>query len=68
MRSLARDLAEALGTVGHVSALRRTKAGPFVLAQAISLDNLASLLQEARLEQAVLPLTAGLDGQLPKVA
>lgn len=61
VRSLARDLAEALGTVGHVSALRRTKAGPFVLAQAISLDNLASLLQEAQLEQAVLPLTAGLD-------
>lgn len=61
VRSLARDLGEALGTVAHVSALRRTRAGPFVLAQAISLDNLAALLQEARLEQAVLPLTAGLD-------
>ena len=67
VRSLARDLAAALGTVGHVSALRRTKAGPFVLAQAISLDNLAALLQEARLEQAVLPLTAGLD-DIPALA
>lgn len=67
VRSLARDLAVALGTVGHVSALRRTRAGPFVLAQAISLDNLAALLQEARLEQAVLPLTAGLD-DIPALA
>jgi tRNA pseudouridine55 synthase len=41
--------------------LRRTRSGPFTLAQAISLDNWAALLQEAGLEQAVLPLTAGLD-------
>ena len=61
VRSLARDLALALGTVGHVSMLQRTKAGPFTLANAISLDNWAALLQDARLEQAVLPLTAGLD-------
>src|SRR4051794_23104914 len=37
IRSLARDIANALGTVGHVSYLRRTRAGPFSLAQAISL-------------------------------
>ena len=61
VRSLARDMALALGSVGHVSALRRTRAGPFTLHQAISLDNWAALLQEAGLEQAVLPLTAGLD-------
>ena len=61
VRSLARDIALTLDTVGHVSALRRTRAGPFTLAQAISLDNWAALLQEAGLEQAVLPLTAGLD-------
>ena len=61
VRSLARDIALALDTVGHVSALRRTRSGPFTLAQAISLDNWAALLQEAGLEQAVLPLTAGLD-------
>lgn len=34
MRSLARDIALACGTVGHVSVLRRTKCGPFDLAQA----------------------------------
>ena len=41
IRSLARDIALALGTVGHVTMLRRTKAGPFDLSGAISLDKLA---------------------------
>ena len=61
IRSLARDIAYALGTVGHVSMLRRTKAGPFTLAGAISLDKLGELAQVRELEQALLPLTAGLD-------
>ena len=60
VRSLARDLALALGTVGHVSMLRRTRAGPFSLDDAITLDKLNAFTQDA-LEQAVLPLTAGLD-------
>ncbi len=38
MRSLARDLAAAVGTLGHVAALRRLRVGPFLEAQAISLD------------------------------
>jgi tRNA pseudouridine55 synthase len=38
MRSLARDLAVACGTVGHVSALRRLRVGPFHEKDAISLD------------------------------
>jgi tRNA pseudouridine55 synthase len=61
IRSLARDFAHALGTVGHVSMLRRLKAGPFSLGQAISLDKMAELASQRRLEQALLPLTAGLD-------
>ncbi len=61
IRSLARDIALALGTVGHVTMLRRLKAGPFTLAPAISLDSLAELGQGRTLEQALLPLTAGLD-------
>ena len=40
MRSLARDLAIACGTVGHVAALRRLRVGPFTEAQAIPLDKL----------------------------
>ena len=40
MRSLARDIARACGTVGHVAALRRLRVGPFTEAQAIPLDKL----------------------------
>lgn len=61
IRSLARDLALALGTVGHVTMLRRTRAGPFTLEQAIALDFLAELAKARRLDGAVLPLAAGLD-------
>jgi tRNA pseudouridine55 synthase len=62
IRSLARDIAHALGTVGHVTFLRRIKAGPFIEAQAISLDKLNAIGQGARLEDHLLPLEAGLDG------
>ena len=41
MRSLARDLARACGTLGHVAALRRLRVGPFAEAAAIPLDKLA---------------------------
>jgi tRNA pseudouridine55 synthase len=61
VRSLARDIARALGTVGSVTMLRRTKAGPFTLEQAISLDKLGEMTMARQLEQALLPLTAGLD-------
>ena len=61
IRSLARDIARALGTVGHVTMLRRTRAGPFGLAQAISLDKLNELGKGAALENILLPLEAGLD-------
>jgi tRNA pseudouridine55 synthase len=61
IRSLARDIARALGTVGHVVMLRRIKAGPFTLDGAISLDKLAKFAKARQLEQALLPLTAGLD-------
>ncbi len=61
IRSLARDIAHALGTVGHVSHLRRIKAGPFGLEQAISLDKLNEIGKGAALEDVILPLEAGLD-------
>ena len=62
IRSLARDIARALGTVGHVTYLRRTRAGPFALDTAISLDMLNEIGKGARLENTLLPLEAGLDG------
>ncbi len=61
IRSLARDIALALGTVGHVTYLRRVKAGPFTQVQAISLDKLNEVGKGAPLEDVILPLEAGLD-------
>ncbi|HEX8484432.1 tRNA pseudouridine(55) synthase TruB [Sphingomonas sp.] len=61
IRSLARDIALALGTVGYVTMLRRTKAGPFDLTQAISLDKLDEAAKARDLEYLLLPLRAGLD-------
>ena len=61
IRSLARDIAYALGTVGHVTMLRRTKAGPFTLTHAISLDKLNAFGQGASQDDIILPMEAGLD-------
>jgi tRNA pseudouridine55 synthase len=60
IRSLARDISRALGTVGHVSMLRRTRAGPFSLEQAISLDKLNEIGKGAAAIDIILPLEAGL--------
>jgi tRNA pseudouridine55 synthase len=61
IRSLARDIARALNTVGHVTMLRRTRAGPFAFDQAISLDFLEEAAKARALTRTVLPLTAALD-------
>ena len=61
IRSLARDIARALGTVGYVTYLRRTRAGPFGLTTAISLDFLDELAKARDLTRAVLPMEAALD-------
>lgn len=60
IRSLARDIAQALGTVGHVTMLRRVKAGPFGLDQAISLDILDEAAKGQSLGSLVLPLRTAL--------
>jgi tRNA pseudouridine55 synthase len=61
MRSLARDLALALGTVGHVSALRRIAVGPFTESQAISLESLKALGHIPPASGQLLPVEAALD-------
>jgi tRNA pseudouridine55 synthase len=53
--------------VGHVTYLRRVKAGPFREEQAISLDKLNEIGKGARLQDHLLPLEAGLDG-IPALA
>ena len=61
IRSMARDIARAAGSRGHVTMLRRLRAGPFALAQAISLDKLNEAGNGAGFENILLPLEAGLD-------
>lgn len=67
MRSLARDLARALGTVGHVAALRRTACGPFSEDDAISLDKLETLRHSAASSDFLLPVATALD-DIPALA
>lgn len=67
IRSLARDISLALGTVGHVTMLRRIKAGPFALETAISLDKLDEAARGGDIGGLMLPLTAGLD-DIPALA
>jgi tRNA pseudouridine55 synthase len=61
VRSLARDIARALNSVGHVTMLRRTRSGPFSLESAISLDFLFEAAKARQLDGAVVPLEAALD-------
>ena len=67
IRSLGRDLAVALGTVGHLSALRRTAAGPFREKQAISLPKLEALGHIPALFGALVPVVTALD-DIPALA
>lgn len=67
MRSLARDLGRALGTLGHITALRRLAAGPFTEADAISLDKLEALGHSAPPERVLLPVETAL-ADIPALA
>jgi len=67
MRSLARDLAAALGTVGHIAALRRTAVGRFTEAHAISLETLAALGHSAAASEHLLAVETALD-DIPALA
>ncbi|MBL4667453.1 MAG: tRNA pseudouridine(55) synthase TruB [Sneathiella sp.] len=67
IRTLAKDLALELGSVAHLSQLRRTKVGPFLEKSAISLDMLEKLWQCPAEFEDLLPLTTALD-DIPAVA
>ncbi|MEK9673647.1 MAG: tRNA pseudouridine(55) synthase TruB [Rhodospirillaceae bacterium] len=67
MRALGRDIALALGTVGHLSRLRRTAVGPFLADAAISLENLEALGHSARDSGPLLPVETALD-DIPALA
>ncbi len=59
IRALARDLGAALGVGGHLTALRRTRVGPYELSSARTLDQL-----EASFE--VIPLAAAAAAAFPR--
>jgi tRNA pseudouridine55 synthase len=67
IRALGRDLAQSLGTCGHLSALRRTRVGPFHEAHAISLDKLPSLGHSPAPFEHLLPVETALD-DIPALA
>jgi tRNA pseudouridine55 synthase len=67
IRALARDLAAALGTFGHVAALRRLAVGPFTEAHAIPLECLDGRQHIAQDCGFVLPIDTALGG-IPAVA
>ncbi len=48
VRALARDLGESLAVGGHLTALRRTRVGPFGIDQCATLDELASQFRPSR--------------------
>ena len=60
VRSIARDLGQALGCFGHVLWLRRTWSGPFKAEQGIGLEVLDAEAKTAALDAHLLPLELGL--------
>ncbi len=67
VRSIVRDLADALGACAHVSQLRRTRVGPFGEDRAITLENLEDLSHKAALPEVLLPVETALD-DIPALA
>ncbi|WP_292070756.1 tRNA pseudouridine(55) synthase TruB [Brevundimonas sp. UBA7534] len=61
VRSLARDLAQALGAEGHVSELRRERVGPFSTENAVTLDSLEEMVHRGAASEGLLPVATALD-------
>jgi len=66
VRSIARDLGQALGCLGHVQWLRREWSGPFTAAEGISLAEIDRLAKTAELDAWLKPLELGL-ADLPEL-
>jgi tRNA pseudouridine55 synthase len=64
IRAWVRDLAKALGTVGHVTQLRRLRVGPFSIEAAISLETLEGFGHSPAALEHLRPIATALDGIL----
>ena len=60
VRSIARDLGDALGCYGHVLTLRRIWSGPFAVEDAVTLDEVEALARKPQIDELLLPLETGL--------
>jgi tRNA pseudouridine55 synthase len=67
VRAWVRDFALALGTLGHVSALRRTRVGSFVEKDAIALCTLQGFMHSPAAFEHLRPIATALDG-IPALA
>lgn len=66
VRSVARDLGEALGCKAHVKSLRRIWSGPFQASEGVTLDQVDAMAKTPDLDQYLQPLEIGL-ADLPEV-
>ncbi|MBI6630116.1 tRNA pseudouridine(55) synthase TruB [Pontibaca salina] len=66
VRSIARDLGQALGCLGHVTQLRRIWSGPFDAEDGLTLEQVEALARTPELDSHILPLETGLS-DLPEV-
>ena len=67
VRAWVRDLARALGTVGHVCQLRRTRIGGFSAEDAIALETLKGFMHSPAAFEHLRPISTALDG-IPALA
>lgn len=70
VRSIARDLGQVLGCLGHVAWLRRVWSGPFSVQDAVSLEEIDRLARTEDIDRLLKPLELGLTGlpELPATA
>lgn len=66
VRSVARDLGQMLGCLGHVLWLRRQWSGPFHADKGLSLDDIDRMARSEELDAHLLPLELGL-AELPEL-
>ena len=67
VRSWVRDIAQALGTLGYVSQLRRTRIGGFLEKDAVGLETLTPFMHSPAAFAYLKPLSTALDG-IPALA
>jgi tRNA pseudouridine55 synthase len=66
IRALARDLGAGLGVGGHLTALRRTRVGPYGIERARGLEELEAAAEAGDFSSAVLPIGAAADAAFPR--